>query len=91
MFEWDVEKEKLNYEKHGIHFSEIYDFDFEITLSIEDTRHDYGERRFRSLGELNERLVSVTWTLRNRHIRIISLRRAREKERKLYVQQEDKD
>jgi len=84
MFEWDGKKNKSNTEKHGLAFDLIEEFDFSIALTKEDTRQSYDERRFNSLGYIREDLVSVTWTPRGKKIRIISLRRARAKERKHY-------
>jgi uncharacterized protein len=41
---------------------------------IEDTRRDYGERRFVTAGLLRERIVVIVWTPRNGSRRIISMR-----------------
>jgi uncharacterized DUF497 family protein len=41
---------------------------------IEDTRRDYGERRFITVGLLGDRVVVIVWTPRNGSRRIISMR-----------------
>ncbi|WP_244165940.1 BrnT family toxin [Pseudomonas abietaniphila] len=53
-------------------------------LTAEDVRHDYGERRFITVGMLLERLVVLVWTPRGAARRIISMRKANEREQNLY-------
>lgn len=83
-FEWDPEKNKANIEKHGLDFSDVaLVFDLPI-LEIEDTRKDYGERRFFGIGLLQDIEISIVYTRRRSKIRIISARRARKDERQRY-------
>ena len=42
------------------------------------------EQRWVSIGELNDRLVAVVWTVRGRNVRIITMRRARRAEERRY-------
>ncbi|WP_395622541.1 BrnT family toxin [Sphingomonas daechungensis] len=53
------------------------------TLTIEDDRRDYGEKRFQTVGLLNDRLVMIVWTKRDEALHIISMRKCngREQER----------
>jgi uncharacterized DUF497 family protein len=53
-------------------------------LNIEDNRNDYGENRIVSVGFLYERMVLITWTQRGESRRIISMRKANEREIKRY-------
>lgn len=53
-------------------------------LELEDTRYDYGESRFRLLGEVNGVLLAVIFTEREEVIRIISARVAEPNERRIY-------
>ena len=55
------------------------------TLTVEDDRRDYGEARFITIGFLDNKMVVLVWTLRNSSYRIISMRKANERERKLYT------
>ena len=55
------------------------------TLTVEDDRQDYGEDRFITIGHLDERTVILVWTLRNGARRIISMRKANEREQALYT------
>jgi uncharacterized DUF497 family protein len=55
------------------------------TLTVEDDREDYGEIRLITIGFLDERMVVMVWTQRGPARRIISLRKANEREQKAYV------
>ena len=52
-----------------------------------DSRFDYGEDRFQVLGQIDERVFFVTYTLRGEVIRIISARKANQREVKRYENQ----
>ncbi len=54
------------------------------TLTVEDDRQDYGEVRYITIGFLDEAMVVLVWTRRDDAHRIISMRRANERERRLY-------
>ena len=53
-------------------------------LTVEDDRHDYGEDRFLTIGLLDGAMVVLVWTPRGGADRIISLRKANERERAQY-------
>jgi len=53
-------------------------------LTIEDDRKDYGEQRCFTIGRLDGRMVVVVWTPRDGHERIISMRKANDRERRAY-------
>ncbi|MDE0681106.1 MAG: BrnT family toxin [Gammaproteobacteria bacterium] len=54
------------------------------TLTVEDDRRNYGEKRFITIGSLRSEMVVLVWTPRDDAYRIISMRKANERERKLY-------
>ncbi len=54
------------------------------TLTVEDDRRDYGEDRYITVGRLDGTVVVLVWTPRKDSYRIISMRRANERERRLY-------
>jgi uncharacterized DUF497 family protein len=54
------------------------------TLSVEDDRRDYGEARFITIGLLDGRMVVMVWTERDDARRVISLRKANDRERQAY-------
>ncbi|MCP4423300.1 MAG: BrnT family toxin [Chloroflexi bacterium] len=55
-------------------------------LEMEDTRFDYGELRFITFGLLDVRMVVIVWTPRGNKRRIISMRKANEREKKRFRQ-----
>ncbi len=55
-----------------------------VTLTVEDERQDYGEIRYITIGFLDEAMVVLVWTPRDDAHRIISMRKANERERRLY-------
>jgi uncharacterized DUF497 family protein len=79
-FEWDEEKRAANLAKHGIDFAEVVRIDLGSAAIVPDRRHDYGEARFRAYARVDGagRVLAFTW--RDGRIRVISLRRARERE-----------
>ena len=54
------------------------------TLTVQDDRCDYGEERFITIGFLDQRMVVVVWTERNGTRRVISMRKANEREQAHY-------
>ncbi len=54
------------------------------TLTVEDDRKNYGERRCITIGFLDARMVVLVWTPRDGAYRIISMRKANEREQGLY-------
>jgi uncharacterized DUF497 family protein len=94
IFDWDNNKNQSNIAKHGISFEEaIAIFDDSNILNYEDTRFNYGETRFVSIGQIilvtQEKtvIIVVIHTQRNQTIRLISARKANEQERKRYERQ----
>lgn len=53
-------------------------------LTVEDDRRDYGEPRFITAGFMAGRVVLIAWTPRGTARRIISMRKANERERKIF-------
>ena len=51
-----------------------------VTATVEDRRQDYGEQRFITVGVLDGRTVVLVWTPRGNARRIISMRKANERE-----------
>ena len=87
MFEWDEEKNRANVAKHGVDFHDVRAaFSDSSALVLKDDRRDYGEDRFIVLCPVQGRLMYVAYTERGDAIRIISARRANDRERRLYEQ-----
>jgi len=87
MFAWDETKRRANLKKHGIDFLDAQKIFSGVTVTAEDAREAYGERRFLTLGLLDDQVVSVTHTERGNDIRIISIRKAKKHEARHYFSQ----
>jgi len=89
-FEWDENKNRINQEKHGISFEEAKEvFDDALQIAKLDHRFNYFEERWITLGATTKQKVLVVANLfftedGDEIIRIISARKANNKERKLY-------
>ena len=86
-FEWDDEKEKINIIKHGIDFTTAARvFKDENRLELYDEAHSDVEDRYITIGLIDEvaYLVMVVYTEREEAIRLISARKATQKERRMY-------
>jgi len=82
--EWNETKRQVTLQERGLDFADVAFID-QASLATElDARHDYGEARFSSFGYLNGRLINFCWTLRAGRIRIISMRKANDRERQKY-------
>ena len=87
MFSWDETKRLSNLRKHGIDFRDATKIFRGFTLTAEDDRESYGERRFLTLGLLEDQVVSIAHTERGDDIRIISIRKATKHEARFYFSQ----
>lgn len=77
---FDSEKDAANIAKHGVSLSSVAELVLDEAVVLEDRRKDYGEVRFNAYGPIGGVLYALSFTLRGEDIRVISLRRAREKE-----------
>ena len=84
MLEWDEEKKQTNFSDHGLSFEDAETVFSGECLTFEDTRYDYGEPRFVTLGRLEGRTVVIAHTPRGENTRIISMRKANSREQKTY-------
>ena len=84
---FDPAKNEANVRERGLPFSLVKDeFDWASAQVIEDTRRDYGERRFRALGFIGVRLHAVVFTQRATVMHVISLRKANRREERRYAE-----
>ena len=84
---YDPAKSVRNEARRGLAFSLAQNFDWTTALVVEDTREDYGERRYQALGLLGEHLHMLVFTPRGADVHVISLRRANQRERTRYAAQ----
>jgi uncharacterized DUF497 family protein len=87
-FEWDENKNQLNFRKHCINFCDAaYVFSDPYALSISDNEHSETEERWILLGQnINNQTLLVVHTFRCADvIRIISARKATANEKATYM------
>jgi uncharacterized protein len=82
---FDETKNVINIEKHGLSLADFQGFD-DVPLVIEDDRFDYGEPRYQAFGMIEGRGHMIVYTVRDDAVRLISFRRANEREMKRYEQ-----
>lgn len=84
-FEWDARKNNVNLRKHGFDLADAVPM-FEGPMLVQpDTREDYGESRRVGIGITNGRTAVVVFVEgEDDSIRIVSLRKANQYERKLF-------
>ncbi len=84
-FEWDEDKNSECKKLRGFQFQDITNAFLDPHRCItQDIRHDYGEDRYELLAKIDEVLFVVIYTFREEAIRIISARKANEREKKRY-------
>jgi len=82
--EWDEAKRLANLAKHGLDFADVSKLDWDNATFVEDRRKDYPEQRYWAFAMLGRRLHMVAFCLRGTKVRIISFRRANDREQKRY-------
>jgi uncharacterized DUF497 family protein len=82
---FDPLKDQSNQAKHGLSFSDFQGFDAEPEpLTVVDDRVDYGEIRYQTFGRINGVGYMVVTAKSESALRLISFRRAHEKEMRRY-------
>lgn len=82
---FDPTKNQRNIEERSLPFSLVEKFDFNTAQITVDTRIDYGEVRYVAIGLLNERVHVVCFKETENGIRVISFRKANDREAKRYA------
>jgi hypothetical protein len=86
MATWNESKRQRNIKLHGMDFvgaDAIWD---NFTVSREDIREDYGEKRMVTFGILNGIVVVLVHTERKNNMHVISLRKAEKYETRYYFE-----
>lgn len=78
--EFDPDKRSKVMTERGLDFARAGEVFAGPTVTMEDTRFDYGEPRFTTVGVLDARMVVLAWTPRGAARRVISMRKANERE-----------
>jgi uncharacterized DUF497 family protein len=78
--EFDTAKRDATLAGRGLDFARAGEVFAGPTLTRPDARKAYGEARYITIGMLDGRLVVIVWTPRGEARRIISLRKANDRE-----------
>jgi len=82
---FEPDKNEANIRERALAFSLVKDeFDWGTALIGEDTRRDYGERRYEALGYVGQRLHVVVYAPAANSVRVISFRKANRREVRKY-------
>ncbi len=80
-YEWDPSKARTNLTKHGVPFEAVAAFDWERAIIWQDTRRNYGEKRWIAIAPIGARLHVLVFARQGGRVRVISLRKANRRER----------
>ncbi len=84
--EFDSIKRAKTLAERSLDFSRAGDVFAAKHFTAPDDRQEYAEDRFITVGVLDARLVVVIWTPRGEVRRIISMRKANDREKSFYAQ-----
>lgn len=88
---FDPGKNERNIRERDLPFERAAEFDFENAVIQIDTRKAYGETRYVALGVVGGRLHVLCFTETDDGIRVISFRKANEREVKRHAQNKTPD
>ena len=77
---FDTAKDRINSIKHGVSLAEAGRFEWDTAVTWLDVRRNYGESRMAGIGYIGRRLYFVAFVEQEDGLRIISLRRANNRE-----------
>ena len=78
--EFDSHKRDKTLAVRGLDFARAGEVFEGVNVTFSDSRIDYGEQRFNTVGLLDARMVVIAWTPRGELRRVISMRKANERE-----------
>jgi uncharacterized DUF497 family protein len=83
---YDAAKDTVNLAKHGVSLAMAAEIEWESAVVWPDVRRQYGEQRLAAIGYIGLRLYCVIFVDRPPVRRIISLRKANQREVKRYAE-----
>jgi uncharacterized protein len=86
---FDPAKRQAALDDRGLDFADAEIVFGGLTLTVQDTRKDYGEDRFQTVGYLAGRMVMVVWTPRGQARHVMSMRKCNEREQTIYQKRFD--
>ena len=85
LIEFDVDKRNKTLQERGFDFNRADEVFVDRHFTAEDLREEYNEIRYITVGKLDDRMVVLVWTPRGESRRIISMRKANEREQARYA------
>jgi hypothetical protein len=82
---FDPGKDAANVAKHAVSLAVAKELEWDTLQCKEDSRRNYGETRMAGYAFIGERLYGVVYVVRGDVYRVISLRKANQREVKTYV------
>ena len=82
--EFDQDKRDKTLLERGLDFARAAEVFEGVYLTGRDERFEYEEERFITIGKLDASLVVLVWTPRGKVRRIISMRKANDREKAFY-------
>lgn len=82
--QFDPAKNASNIVKHGLSLADAAEFELASALVMVDDRFNYGETRYRAFGRKDGEARCLVFTVVGETIRVISYRRAHQKEMRRY-------
>jgi uncharacterized DUF497 family protein len=86
LIEFDRAKTDKTLAERGLDFAKAYEVFAGLHFTGQDNRQDDTEDRFITVGLLDGRLIVMVWTPRGKARRIISMRKANDREKDHYAQ-----
>lgn len=83
---FDPAKNKSNFAKHGVELAMAAELDWSEVMAYVDARRDYSEVREIGFGLIGDRLYCVVFVQRGESFHIISLRKANNREQRIYAE-----
>nr|VFJ71702.1 MAG: hypothetical protein BECKFW1821C_GA0114237_102824 [Candidatus Kentron sp. FW] len=83
--EFDSAKRNRASKERGLDFARCAEVFAGHHFTAEDIRNIYGEKRYITVGKLDNRMLIVVWTPSGHGRRIISMRKANEREQARYI------
>ena len=86
MITYDPAKRLATLARRGLDFEDAAEVFEGLKFTFPDTRAEYGELRWITIGLLRSRMVVIGWTQRGENRRVFSMRKANEREQAKYRQ-----